>query len=173
MPTWNWEVTRTLTAVCCLLFSQGSLAASNDKPDFKSLYDTHQWFALRDAVAKGSAPIFYRGAVACAFNNLRECEKKMHVVIRSDPRSDEAAKAHSHLASAYLIHGKNREALAQVEAILAVRPDSEDANNMRPLLAALPDQVVEHKAPATLDLEDAGLPLSINAKKATYWFDTG
>jgi Aspartyl protease len=166
-------VIRTLTVVCCLVVAQQSRAASSDQPDFKALYDTHQWFALRDAVTKGDAPVFYQGAVACAFNKLSDCEKKMRAVIKANPRSDEAIKAHGHLASAYLIHGKNREALSQVQAILAVKPDREDAKNMRPLLAAFPDQVIEHSVSTTLDIQDSGLPFSINGKRATYWFDTG
>jgi predicted aspartyl protease len=47
---------------------------------------------------------------------------------------------------------------------------------IRPLFAMLsefPDQQTVHRASSTLDLQDAGLPISINGKPAVYWFDTG
>ena len=109
--------------VACLVFLPLTcLAADNDKPDLKSLYDTPQWFKLRDSVKKGNAAPFYRGAVACAFNELRRCEKKFRDVFKSAPRSDDAVEAHRVLASAYFIRGEYKKALAQVDAILALTP---------------------------------------------------
>jgi predicted aspartyl protease len=141
----------------------------------KSLYDSHQWFQLRDAVKKSNAAPFYRGAVACTFNDLRRCEKTFRDVVNSAPRSDDAVEAHRILASAYFLHGEYKKALAQVDAILALRPTDEDASQGRPVLAALsdtPDQqfVGQHTA---VQLEDSGLPFSINGVHAAYWFDTG
>jgi predicted aspartyl protease len=167
---------RTLAAICIFLFVQPCFAAVPDRPDLRALYDARRWFELRDAVAKGGAPVFYQGVVACAFNDLRRCEKKMGAVIRSNSNSDEVIKAHKHLASAYLTHGKNREALAQIDVVLTLKPDESDARNVRPLLAALsefPDQEVARRASTTLDLQEAGLPITINGVQATYWFDTG
>ena len=150
------------------------LAADNDRPDLKSLYDTHRWFELRDSVKKGDAA-FYRGAVACAFNDLRRCEKKFRDVFNSAPRSDDAVEAHRILASAYFTHGEYKKALAQVDAILGIRPTDGDALGGRPVLAVLsdtPDQQLAGRH-STVQLEDGGLPFSINGVHATYWFDTG
>ena len=167
---------RILVAWLALLaLTQTCPAADNDRPDLKSLYDARRWFDLREAVTKG-APVFYQGAVACAFNDLHRCEKKLRAAIKSGPQSDEALEAHRTLASAYLRQGKYREALAQVDAVLALRPGDSDAGNVRPLLATLsefPDQEVMRRPSTALKLHDEGLPISINGVQATYWFDTG
>jgi predicted aspartyl protease len=167
---------RAFAAICLLLLVQPCSAEHHERADLKSLYDSHRWFELRDAVANGGTPLFYQGPVACAFNHLRACEKKMAAVIGSQPEPDEALKAHEHLASVYLIHGKYREGLAEIDAVLALKPNESDARNIRPLFAMLsgfPDQQTVHRASSTLDLQDAGLPISINGKPAVYWFDTG
>jgi len=168
---------RVLVAWLALLaLTQTCPAADDDRPDLKSLYDARRWFELRDSVAKGAVPDFYQGAVACSFNDMHRCERKLGAVIKSRPRSDEAAEAHRVLASAYLRQGKYREALAQVDAVLALRPGDSDAGNVRPLLATLsefPDQEVVRRPSTTLRLHDEGLPISINSVQGTYWFDTG
>jgi len=150
-------------------------ATPNDDTNLKSLYDAHQWFDLRDSIKKGGASAFYQGAVACAFNDVQRCEKKCREVFNSTPKSDEAVEAHRTLASAYLTHGAYRKALAQVDAILALRPTDADALGGRPVLAALagtPDQRIAGRH-TTVQLQDGGLPFSINGVHATYWFDTG
>jgi predicted aspartyl protease len=163
-------------ALYSLLFFAFCNSVRADDASLKSLYDGHRWFDLRDAVAKGGAAVFYQGVVACVLNDLRRCEKEMAAVVNANPQSDEAVKAHKHLASAYLVHGKYREVLAQINAILAVRPGDSDAANDRSLMATLaefPDQEVAHRANSTLDMQEAGLPFAINGVQATYWFDTG
>ncbi|HXO32963.1 MAG TPA: hypothetical protein VN901_11485 [Candidatus Acidoferrales bacterium] len=158
-----------------LALTQMCPANDNDRPDLKSLYDTRRWFELRDSVAKGAAPVFYQGAVACAFNDLRRCEKKLAHVIESAPHSDNAIEAHRLLAAAYFRQGKHREALTHVDDLLALRPEDSDVRDDRPLLAALrdfADQRVLRRGPIRLELHDAGLPISINGVPGTYWFDT-
>jgi len=168
---------RILVAWFALLaLTQTCPAADNDRPDLKSLYDARRWFELRNSVAKGAAPVFYQGAVACSFNDVHRCDKKLGAVIKSRPRSDEAVEAHRVLASVYLRQGKYREALAQVDAVLALRPGDSDAGDVRPLLTTLsefPDQEVVRRPSTTLKLHDEGLPISINGVQGTYWFDTG
>ena len=169
-----------LVALCFLLLytfciSVHSIRAHGDDTSLKSLYDGHRWFELRDFVGKGGASAFYQGAVACAFNDLRRCDKKLRAVFSSAPRSDEAVEAHRILASAYFTHGKYKKALAQVDAILALRPTDSDALSGRPvitILAESPDQEFARRH-STVELRDGGLPFSINGVQATYWFDTG
>ena len=165
-----------LAGFCFLLVSPVCVGASSDDARLKSLYDGRRWFELRDSVAKGGASVFYQGVVACAFNDARRCEKKLGVIIRSHPKSDEAIEAHRRLASLYLTHGKYREALAQVDAVLALRTDDSDARDIRPLLAKLsesPDQETVRRTRTTLEIHEDGLPFSIRGVQATYWFDTG
>jgi hypothetical protein len=160
---------------CWVILASLCVAAPNDNTNLKSLYARHQWFDLRDSISKCGASAFYQGAVACAFNDVRRCEKKFHEVFNSAPKSDEAVAAHRTLASAYFTHGEYRKALAQVNAILALRPTDADALGGHPVLAALadtPDQrIVERHT--TVQLQDGGLPFSINGVHATYCFDTG
>ena len=164
-----------LVALCFLLFytfciGALSISARGDDASLKALYDGHRWFELRDFVGKGGASAFYQGAVACAFNDLRRCDKKLRAVFTS-----EAVEAHRILASAYFTHGKYKKALAQVDAILALRPNDSDASSGRPVIAVLaqsPDQEFAG-GHTTVDVRDGGLPFSINGVGATYWFDTG
>jgi predicted aspartyl protease len=165
-----------LAGFCFLLVSPVGLGASSDDARLRSLYDGRRWFELRDSVTKGGASGFYQGVVACAFNDARRCEKKLGAIIRSHPKSDEAIEAHRRLASLYITHGRYREALAQVDAVLALRTDDSDARDIRPLLTTLsesPDQEVVRRTHTTLELHEDGLPFSIHGVQATFWFDTG
>ena len=164
-----------LAALCLLTLLAFCIGTQGAEASLKSLYDGHRWFELRDVVQKGGASAFYEGAVACAFNDLRRCEKKLQAVFNSAPRSNEAVEAHRVLASAYFTHGEYKKALAQLDALLAVRPNDSDASGGRPVIAILaesPDQELTGRH-TNVELQDGGLPLSINGVQATYWFDTG
>jgi predicted aspartyl protease len=168
------KVATTLWAFLAL--SSLCFGAPADDVSLKALYDAHRWFELRDAVARGGAPLFYQGAVACAFNDLRRCAKKLAIVVKSRPKSDEALQAHRLLTYAYLRQGKYGKALSQADALLALRPGDADVKGDRPLLAMLsefPEQEVAHRQFTTLKMQEAGLPIAINGVRATYWFDTG
>lgn len=164
-----------LVAFCSLLLIIFCISAHGDDASLKSLYDGHRWFELRDFLKKQGASPLYQGAVACAFNDLPRCEKQFRAVFNSARKSHEAVEAHRILASAYFTHGKYKRALAQVDGILALRPTDSDALSGRPVIASLsgsPDQEIAGRR-TTVELEDGGLPFSINGVKATYWFDTG
>jgi predicted aspartyl protease len=174
MPAHKPQVVPALLAL--LVLSSLSFALPADEVGLKTLYDGHRWFELRDAVAKGAAPLFYQGAVACAFNDLHRCEKKLGPVIKSQPQSEDALQAHTLLIYAYLRQGKYHAALAQADAVLALKPGDSDVQGDRPLLAVLsksPEQEAPHKHFTTLKMQEAGLPITINGERATYWFDTG
>jgi len=128
---------RAFAPMLLLLTLAVCFAADKQGENLKSLYDAHRWFELRDAVAKGGAPAFYQGVVACALNDLRECKKKLQPVFESEPHSEQAVEAHRTLASAYLTHGDYKRTLAQVDALLGIRPDDSDASGDRTLLAEL------------------------------------
>ena len=159
----------------CVLSASLCLGAPNDDANLKSLYDGHRWFELRDSVRKNRTPAFYQGAVACAFNDVRRCERRLRDVHKHAPRSDDAVEAHRILASAYFTHGQYKKALAQVDAILDLRPTDSDALGGRAVIAVLaeaPDQQITGRH-TRVKLQDDGLPFSINGVHATYWFDTG
>jgi predicted aspartyl protease len=177
MASWSLRIGRVLlVAFYCLLLTPLGIGAQTDKVNPKSLVDGRRWFELRDSVAGSVVPEFYEGLVACAFNDTRRCEKKLGGIIKPHPKSDEAVEAHRRLVSLYLIHGRYRDAAAQVDAVLAIKPDDSDALSVRPLLAALsesPDQQTVRRQSTTIELQEGGVPFSINGVQATHWFDTG
>jgi predicted aspartyl protease len=155
-------------------------AADGREPDIQSIYDGHHWFALRDAVEHGDASPFFRGAVAAAFNKTKQAQLDLEAVISAAPHSREAYSAHTLLAGLYFRTGRYREALAQEDAMLAEKPNAEDAKNVEPLFRALsrsPNQTVVQKQASTVKtrLKDGNLfvPLTINGSSASYIFDTG
>jgi hypothetical protein len=79
--------------LCVLLLGRGSFASECDDHSLKSLYESHPLFELREAVNKGGASIFYQGIVACAFNDLLQCKKKLESVIKSTPNSTDGRQA--------------------------------------------------------------------------------
>jgi predicted aspartyl protease len=168
---------RILALVLAGICSSTSFCEQNGNANLQSLYESHNWFELRDALAKlPSVPLFYQGAVACAFNDLRDCERRLAAVIKSRPTSDDAIEAYRLLAGAYFRQGKYRKALVQVDNVLALRPQDLGLHNDRPVLGALrdfPDQRVTRRRHITLDLHDDALPISINGTQGAYWFDTG
>lgn len=162
-------------ALFSLLLSTFCISIRADDASVKPLYDGHRWFQLRDSIENTRASAFYQGVVACAFNDLRRCEKKLRTVLNTAPRSDEAVEAHRILASSYFTHGKYKKALDQVDAILALKSTDADALSDRPVFAVLaefPDQTAVRRH-TIVELRDGGLPFSINGVQATYWFDTG
>ena len=56
------------SATVLLPFSRAGGQGTN--PDFQSLYESHGWFDLRDAVQQGNPPPFYSGVVACVFQEI-------------------------------------------------------------------------------------------------------
>ncbi len=106
--------------------------------DLKALYDAHRWFALQDALSS-AAPALYRGAVAAAFNRLREAESTLQPVLAtgSDSEANDAAKWLNYL---YLRKGLYQKAAAQMGG------DSALAQMIR----SLPNQSTARFAPSTV-----------------------
>jgi hypothetical protein len=170
---------RVLCAASIFVAASFCFAAGRIEPDLKSLYDTHHWFALRDAVQTGKPPIFYRGALGVIFNQPKAAEQDLLGVISNSPKGHDAFEASSLLAGMYLRTGQYREALAQVEVMLGDRPDAKDARNVLSLFQVLsrtPDQSVVQKQPSTqqMHIEDGSmfLPITIDGGLAAYAFDT-
>ena len=145
-------------------------------PDLKALYDGHRWFALRDALDR-TAPAFYRGAVACGFNDAQDCEKILRSITRSNPRSEEAAGARGLLLSLYHRAGHFGRALAEIDALLAAYPDNESLKGARGLFGALgryPDQSVARRQRSTIRYRMKGgnlfVPVSIHGRRALTWW---
>ena len=171
---------RAVFAAGLIITATSFLGAGGHETNVRSLYDAHHWFALRNLVIRGKISGFYRGAVECAFNRPKAAKEDLATVIRNAPHSAEAYEAHSMLAGLYLRSGQFREALAEVDAMLAERPDAEDAKNVRPLFSSLsqfPDQRVVRKQISKVAMHIKGgnlfVPLKINGTGASYIVDTG
>ncbi len=160
------------TVVLALALAASPFSGADQQPaDLQSLYEGHHWFALRHAAEQGQPPQFYRGAVEAAFHQPPQAKKR--------PHDHDAYEAHALLAGLYLRTGQYREALVQTDALLAEKPDAEDANNVQSLLRVLsqtPDQAVVQKKPSRvrMHIEDGNpfLPVAINDALTEYALDT-
>jgi predicted aspartyl protease len=148
--------------------------------DLRGLYDAHQWFTLRQAVQVKGTPTFFRGAVACAFNDSTRAVVDLGQVIRSAPDSDEAYAAHELLVYVHWRAGRYGAALADLNALSKMKPDAPDVRESRNLFAALaqfPEQTIAARRYSKLRYSMSGgnfcLPIRINGQAALYVVDTG
>ena len=150
-----------------------------DQSELGKESDAHQMFLLRDALTRRpQSPAFYAGEVACAFNNTATCEEKFKKVLALEPKSATAKQVHHILAYVAMREGRYERSLHEIDAVLALDPNDSDANGTRPFMEALshfPDQAVQVRgtSKARVHMDGGKLPLLINGKKASYFFDTG
>jgi predicted aspartyl protease len=170
---------RLVRMVCVRVILVLCAAASPRATDLETLYKEHRWFELRDAI-NGTAPAFYRGAVACVFNDSSHCEKTLRSVIEDAPRSKEAAESRGLLLSVYQRAGRFRRAVAEIDRLLATDPDNTSLKNARALfgtLARYPDQSIFRRQHSTIRYRlKAGnlfVPVSIRGRSRHYIVDTG
>lgn len=163
-----------------LLLVVSSLAEVGGQPELKTLYNQHQWFALRDAVQENAVPPLYKGAVAAAFNQNKKAENYLAEVIKRNPTSDDAAEAREILSKLYVRSGRYKDATNQLEELLRIRPNRPDVENVRTLFAAwskYPDQSIPKAAAASIhaDVQKDGvkLPVTIHGKTVHWLWDTG
>ena len=168
---------KPLLVLCALVLQ--CFSAGADETTLKSLYDSHQWFELRKASRNRDTPNFYKGAVACTFNRVSECKKKLVEVIRSSLFSEQAREAHLILISTYLRVGRYREVLLQLDQMLAAHPDDLEVKQARKNLAALKlqNQTVSKRSLSRVIARPQGgnlaIAVSINGHPANYIVDTG
>jgi hypothetical protein len=177
--TWTASVHIAQVALMLSVCFAACSATDCDDKNPSSLYRNRQMFELREAAKQSDAPPFFRGVGSCSFNNVPECEKELGGVITAQPRSPEARDARNTLASTYFRAGRYREALSQVDAMLAVDPN-DPAKGAYPLLAALgrlPEQSVIKQRSSKVPLHpwgnDLAIDVSVNGRQATFAFDTG
>jgi predicted aspartyl protease len=163
--------------LCLLLTLTPCFAAAQREAELKTLYDSHDWFQLRDAVRAGQAPAFYQGVVACAFNNIEDCERDLRSAIQSAPQSDQAYEAHGALVYAYQRAGDYRRALSEINELLKAKPDAADVRNALSLFSQWPDRTVAKSRPSKVHyrIDDGNLfiPVAVNGTSAHYMIDTG
>jgi predicted aspartyl protease len=167
-------------AAAALLSILVTTMAARQEPDFAAFYQNHQWFELRDAATQATIPPFYRAALACAFHDVSRCETAVRSALADQPASAQAYELHEQLSQFYFRAGRYRLALAEVESMLAIRPEAADVGNAEPLLRVLSrteDQQTTAYAPSTLAVhisnENFPVPIRINGKACQYFLDTG
>jgi predicted aspartyl protease len=148
--------------------------------ELQALYDSHQWFELRNVVAHGRVSPFFSGAVAAAFNDPQRAKEHLERSLRSAPRSAQAYEAHLLLTYVYWRAGRYQHALAQLNAMSQLKPASADVQQYQRLfrtLSQFPEQTVSQRGHSILRyvMRDGNLyvPVSINGTPATYMVDTG
>jgi hypothetical protein len=161
-----------------ILYS-ATISPLNAQLDLKRLSEEHQMFLLRDHLSGRSGTSgFYKGQVECAFNDARACQLTFDRLLAVYPRSSFAKEIHHILAYTALRQGQYARALREMDALLALDPQDSDAIGTRPFVKALtefPDQAIEPRSADRIAVQmDGGkLPLWINGKRASYFFDTG
>jgi hypothetical protein len=147
--------------------------------DLKTLYISHRWFDLRDALRGTSAPLLYRGAAASAFNQTKKAEKLLLSATRRASNSEAAFEAHKLLTDLYRRTGRFPEALEQMKEVLRIRPDYPGLQNALAALEAFRqdgEQSVTRRHPSRLRYKMAGnnlvIPISVNGRPANYILDT-
>ena len=165
-------------AICFLLAISGCLAADRTDSELKSLFVAHDWFKLRDAVARSAdAPAFYRGAVACAFNDVDAAERHFRAVIETHSDVHQAADAHGLLAHAYMRSGRYRQTYIHLAAMQKLMPEVSGLGSSLALFSALSHhQELSAKARRLSSVrmsDDFFMPVAVNGKPANYGFDSG
>jgi Aspartyl protease len=118
-----------------------------------------------------------RAAAASAFNQTVDAERLLRVVIRSQPRSDTANRAHELLSRIYLRSGQYKRLIDNLDAWARAFPAREEVQRERSDIEqfrGLPDQVNGPRRRSTLrHAGDIFVPVQVNGKPASYFFDTG
>jgi hypothetical protein len=145
----------------------------------KQLYDRHGWFELRDAAQGKNVPALYLGAVASAFNRVKDAEQSFNRAIREASNAAVANEAREQLAMLYIRVGRTTDAGRLIEDILKVAPERSDIRNARVIFGAFRDhqnqRVDSRRATFTCEVSDSGvrIPLSVNGQPVSWLLDTG
>ncbi len=147
-------------------------------PDLATLYETRQWFELRDAVKAPTAEPFLRAAVAAAFN-APSAEKDLRAIMTAGQQSDVATEARATLISLFERNGRFVDASRELNVLMASNPDApgiEDAAGLFSVFAKHPPQTLARPGPVavTASIINGGVfvPITINGVAATYLVDT-
>jgi len=180
MKELTWCDMRDALAALFVVFAP--VAFCQEAPDLDHLYQTHQWFAFRDAVQSRAKPAdLLRGIVACTFNDVSGCERFMQLVLRSGTSREDKAAAQDRLAILYMSLGRSRLALPHHEAAWKLKaPAASDPDIDGVLLrayAAFPDISVAAFHACSLPYGRSGgdlaVAVTINGEPGTYTLDTG
>lgn len=140
------------------------------------------WFAVQHAQVEGRhlSPLC-KGELDASEDHRSLAERELNAVIAAAPQSAAAYKAHATLSQFYLRIGRFHDAEAQIEAMLAVKPNAPDLVNIHSLIKILanhPDMAVSN-ADATASVNthvmygNVFAPVTMNGTATSYMLDTG
>ncbi len=144
------------------------------------LYRNHHWFQLRDAVHENSrAGSFYKGAVACVFDQAELCKPEF-ALFQSSTHVAEAYHAQKLLMWMYLRRGVYRKVIKTLRTMAVLRPGSstvESAQRLFGALAEYPLLTTVSSGPSALPFEkidgNVFLPVSIHGVNCHAMPDSG
>ena len=113
------------------------VAQSPGEVPLRQLYDDHRWFELRERVQSSSAPLFYRCAVASAFNRVDEAARCFTEVLQRPSETWLTQEAREQLGTLYLRVGRAADALRVFDELAISAPQRQDLQNVRSLLSAV------------------------------------
>ncbi|QEE26563.1 hypothetical protein FTW19_00195 [Terriglobus albidus] len=160
-----------VTVFFCLIFWSGLMSAQE-----VDLCEGRDWFA--PIAAKQSQ--LCKGVLEAALERRQNAVSDLNQVIRSNPNSAEAYRAHEVLLQMHIRDGRFRDALREAEAMLILRPQAADILNLRPLLLALGGYppLSTHLRRSILPYVPTAdvnphFPVRINGKHGLFYADTG
>ncbi len=174
----RWTPCLTFPAAAALL---ASLSAQPQPPDaWRSLFERHRWFELRDAIAGRPAPPLYRGAIAAAFNRSDEAERNLRAAVRAATTTRAANEAREGLATLYMRLGRSAALATIIDEAVAADGASEDLRAGQKTFAGfrgVPDQRVTRRGAARpfacrVTANGVRMPATVNGRPVEWLFDT-
>ncbi len=163
--------------------STRAVPAAPRPADAQSLYKDGRWLELRAAIASVPASELtpslelYAGAAAAALLDREQAEQYLRGVLQERAGTEDAVRAFEALIHLYLQLGQYETLGRTLELRAAAFPGRADLQAEQATLTAFtrgPDQTTREIAPARLRHDgDLTLPVSINGRPATFFWDTG
>jgi predicted aspartyl protease len=141
-------------------------ATDASSSDLRTLYDAHDWFKLRDAIAGKDVPPLYRGAVAAAFSRTSEAEEALLPLINGTTSSKDADDADDWLSYIFVRTGQYQKAASQMD----------EGTPLLQTLRALPNQTVTRAEPSSVACRMSQhrlfIPLTVQGRPAEFFLDS-
>jgi predicted aspartyl protease len=168
---------RTGIILCFLLALPLSSATRQNNPDLRTLYNSRQWFELRDAMRARPDPALYQAVLADGFNDPARADKLLRAVIKTNPKSEDSAIAWQQLEYIYQRAGQFRQLRALIDEQLAAKPDDSGLKADRATVDSFPwEQSIAQRRYSKISLStlDGNLfiPVSVNGNPGDYGVDT-
>lgn len=141
-------------------------AAQGSASDLRALYNVHDWFKLRDAIAGKDVSPLYRGAVAAAFGQAAEAAVALLPLINGTDSSKDADDADDWLSYMFVRTGQYQKAAAQMD----------QGTPLLETLRTLPDQAVVQSAPSTVQCRLSQhrllIPAIVQGRQTEFFLDS-